>query len=132
MTINPGQWYYVAGNVSFKDKIFEIYVDGVKAEKASIAFGADTYTNAAHTKNDYLGVNAITRTHSGVYKLDGIMENFRVYNRRLTEEEIGALGKPVMLYMTKEDNSVIADDSASADDKITFLHRRRSLAVLQS
>ena len=120
MTLNPGQWYHVAGNVSFKDKQFEIYVDGVKAEKASVAFGADTYTNAAHTKNDYLGVNAITRTPSGVYKLDGIMENFRVYNRRLTEEEIGALGKPVMLYMTKEDNSVIADDSASADDKITF------------
>ena len=120
MTLNPGQWYHVAGNVSFKDKIFEIYVDGVKAEKASVAFGADTYTNAAHTKNDYLGVNAITRTPSGVYKLDGIMENFRVYNRRLAEEEIGALGKPVMLYMTKEDNSVIADDSASADEKITF------------
>ena len=120
MTLNPGQWYHVAGNVSFKHKQFEIYVDGVKAEKTSVAFGADTYTNVAHTKNDYLGVNAITRTPSGVYKLDGIMENFRVYNRRLTEEEIGALGKPVMLYMTKEDNSVIADDSASADDKITF------------
>ena len=76
----PGQWYHVAMTCDFNtDKTVKLYIDG-KLISTSPAVG--TAIRSAHTTIDIGG-----RTPNASY-FNGIIDDVKIYNRALSEEEI--------------------------------------------
>jgi hypothetical protein len=77
---NTGTWYHVV--FSWDGSTKQVYVNGVKE--------VDTTDSNASTGNDTL-LSLGTSTHSPTQGLDGTLEDVRIYNRVLTDKEIGVI-----------------------------------------
>ena len=87
----PGQWYHVAMTCDFNaDKTVKLYIDG-KLSCSSAAVG--TAIRSAHTSIDIGG-----RTPNSSY-FNGIIDDVKIYNRALSEEEIR---KPYEDYLKRK------------------------------
>lgn len=87
----PGRWYHVAMTCDFDaDKVIRFYINGV-LDSTCAATG--TAVNAGHKTIDIGG-----RTPNAWY-FNGIIDEVKIYNRALTEEEIG---KPYAEFMKRK------------------------------
>jgi len=86
--IGTGTWHHIAivygGSTSIS-----VYLDGVLATTKT--FTHSTYTALDANARLYIGVNLSYGSGAGAY-FAGSVDDFRVYNRELSESEIGALG----------------------------------------
>lgn len=81
-TYTPGQWFHVTLVIS--ETTMTIYINKNKVEEKSLNSPMDFTT--ANGKNLYLG-----RFGSPWYYLDGALDNFKMYDRALSEDEVDAL-----------------------------------------
>jgi hypothetical protein len=80
-----GNWYHVVAVHSGEGDIERIYVDGVKISE-KIGEEKDAYNSGTF----FLGVDAVYRKK---YYYKGMLDEFRIYNRALTEKEVKELFK---------------------------------------
>lgn len=109
--VNDGQWHHVA--LLGRDPL-EFYVDGKRVKRGSLELKADPPGNV-------FKIGYCTPNFPGRRGFNGLIDEVRVYDRRLSEKEIGRLGdstatkdKGLVAYYRFENEA--ADDSGNGND----------------
>ncbi|HSK05060.1 MAG TPA: LamG domain-containing protein [Kofleriaceae bacterium] len=79
-TIPPGEWHHVAGRFDGTEK--ELFIDGKEVDEVDVTIdydGHDIYLGGDQNGGDE------------VLHWDGVLDDVRIYNRDLTDDEIAAL-----------------------------------------
>jgi len=83
-TVVVGEWQHVVGVLDFaNDKIY-VYYNGEKVDEGDVIFGYDFLESGTPAEVDVIGSNS----HLATYFFDGVIDEFAVWNRSLSEEEI--------------------------------------------
>jgi hypothetical protein len=107
-----GTWYHVAAIYDADDDSYSVYVDGV-LEKSGIS--ANAITAQAANKLTFA-----TRTGLTADRFKGALDDFRVYNRKLTPGEINQLYGLVGWYKLDEVGGTVAADSSGLGNNGTY------------
>jgi hypothetical protein len=78
--VPPGEWHHVAGRFDGTEK--ELFIDGVEVDEVDVTIdydGHDIYLGGDQNGGDE------------VLHWDGVLDDVRIYNRDLTDDEIAAL-----------------------------------------
>lgn len=113
---SPGQFHHVAGVVSHTNGTVKIYVDGVLKNTAT--FTAGTAARDYGTARWRIGMGYPGGGSWG-YPCDGVIDDARIYNRALSDEEIAAFATSGMLAHWTFDEAAgtaIADSSSYGHD----------------
>ncbi|MEE8452562.1 MAG: Ig-like domain-containing protein [Thermoguttaceae bacterium] len=119
--VNDGQWHHVAFTRNAETGRTEVYVDGQPSNSAMAPAGAKTTA--------FSDIGRINDTGGSPRYFDGLLDDVRIYNRILTEDEVDLLannGPPVALdddRVTDEDVpidiDVLANDTDPDDDPLS-------------
>lgn len=108
-----GRWNHVVGIFDFKSKEIVCYINGVEqihdGGSASAAFGSDKFVAGSN----YSNASISNKTNQSEF--NGHLDELRIYNRRLSMDEIGALGsaKALDTSLTSKEITEIAQGKLS-------------------
>ncbi len=106
------RWYHVVAKFDADDDSFEVYIDG-------------TLVNSGINGNDMTEqveniLSFGTRTGSTEY-WEGALRDFRIYNRPISNEEIGRLSGLLAHWRLNESSGSVADDAGALDNDATYV-----------
>jgi len=109
------QWYHVVLTVDFDNAETKIYVDGV----------LENTTTSGGTATPYLGPLNIGAWQEGSRFFDGLMDDFRVYDYVLNENEVVAVRGLGTIYVPVISPANLSDDEPATQKKVNFLDYAR-------
>ncbi|OGC38799.1 hypothetical protein A2Y85_08040 [candidate division WOR-3 bacterium RBG_13_43_14] len=89
MTYAPNQFYHVVGTYSKKLGSLRLYVNGIKTEEKGYTQGVLTYRPRQYPDSENLNIGRFYAY--GISYFYGIIDDVRIYNRVLDEQEVDAL-----------------------------------------
>jgi hypothetical protein len=114
-TISPfvtaGTWYHMACVYDSDDDTYSIYVNG-ELEKSGVSTANITARTAAR-------LSFATRTGT-TERFRGAIDDFRIYNRKLSQSEIYRIYGLVGWYKLNESSGTVASDSTGLGNDVTF------------
>jgi hypothetical protein len=108
-----GTWYHVAAIYDADDDSYSVYINGA-LEKSGISSNAITAQAASK-------LTFATRTGLTADRFKGALDDFRIYNRKLTPGEINQLYGLVGWYKLDEVGGTVAADSSGLGNNGTFV-----------
>jgi len=109
------QWYHVVATIDFDNGEAKIYVDGV----------LENTTTSGGTATPYLGPLNIGAWQEGSRFFDGLMDDFRVYDYVLNENEVVAARGLGTIYVPVSSPANLSDDEPATQKKVNFLDYAR-------
>jgi len=89
--LNAGRWYHVAGVFDAAERTLSVYLDGELIGSRSVSYGAVYNASAPFV------LGAVLENGWPTQHFDGRLDDWRVYSRALTQEEIEGLMTPSSL-----------------------------------
>ena len=83
-TLQTGTWYHIVSTYSSSDKYLRLYVNGTKEGLDSLI---TTFNVITANNSNRIGL----KDHATPYPTDGLIDEVRIYNRALTQEEVSIL-----------------------------------------
>lgn len=80
-----GQWTHIAGLLDYANSLGEVYYNGVLQASGVVSAAPFAATQTANTNSTG---GAIGSRPNGTQGMDGFIEDFRLYNRRMSQAEI--------------------------------------------
>ena len=116
-----GTWYHIAGVYSQSDGTIRTYVNGVLDREA-----AATQVLGVSPGNFYIGCEPY---NTGAYHFNGVMDDFRLYSRALTEPEINGVMMGGGAEYPYASSPSPADGALHADTWVTLSWRAGDFAA---
>ena len=106
-----GQWYHVVATVDFDNGETKIYVDGL----------LENTNTSGGTATPYIGPLNIGAWQEGSRFFDGLMDDFRIYDYVLTENEVLAVAGLGTIYVPVTSPANVHDLEPITQKKVNFL-----------